>query len=206
MTTTKLEGFGKTTGFGQRLALVVVDMSTGFTDPASPLACDLDGVVVVIADLLAAARCGGHTVIFTKVAYDDAGAEAAALFIEKVPALLALAAGSQWAEIDPRLAPLESESVLTKLWASAFFGTPLDSLLSAAEIDTVVIVGASTSGCVRSTAVDCLQHGYRTIVCADGVGDRNQTSHEVALADLQSRYADVVEAASVADYLRDSQR
>src|SRR4249920_90272 len=113
------DGFHGRPGFGRRPALVVIDVNRGFTDPSSPLVCDLDGVVGAIAQLLDAFRAGGLPVAFTTVAYDDATRRSAAVFIAKVPALLTLEAGSGWEEIDPRLAPAAGEPVFTKLWASA---------------------------------------------------------------------------------------
>jgi maleamate amidohydrolase len=185
-------GFGGRMGFGERPALVVVDMNVGFTDPASPLACPLDGVVAAVQELLRESRAAGFPTIYTTVAYDEGAKRTAAAFIEKVPALLTLEAGSRWVEIDPRIAPQAGEPVLTKLFASAFFGTPLSSLLAAAGCDTLVVTGASTSGCVRATAVDALQHGYRPIVPREAVGDRNPSAHEASLDDIEAKYGDVV--------------
>jgi maleamate amidohydrolase len=188
----KIHGFHGRAGFGDRPAVVVVDMSVGFTDPASPLHCDLEPVVDAIARLLAAARAAGFPVLYTTVAYDDAGKEKAAVFIDKVPALLALEAGSRFVEIDPRLAPRPGEPVVTKLHASAFFGTCADELLKEHGCDTVIVTGASTSGCVRATAVDALQHGYRVVVPREAVGDRNPAAHEANLYDIDAKYGDVV--------------
>ncbi len=188
----RLEGFHGRAGFGRRPALLVVDVNRGFTDPASPLVCDLDGVVEAIRRLLDEARRAGIPVVFTTVAYSDGDRQAAAAFIDKVPALLALEAGTAWVEIDPRIAPLPSEPVLTKLFASAFFGTPLQSLLAAAGCDSLIVTGASTSGCIRATAVDALQHGYRPVVPREAVGDRNPEAHEANLYDIDAKYGDVV--------------
>jgi nicotinamidase-related amidase len=186
------EGFHGRAGLGQRPALLVVDVNVGFTDPASPLVCDLDDVVEAIGRLLAAFRRAGLPVVYTTVAFDDAAKQAAAVFIEKVPALLTLEAGSRWVEIDPRIAPEPGEPVLVKCWASAFFGTALASILATRGCDSVVVTGASTSGCVRATAVDALQHGYRVVVPREAVGDRNPAAHEANLYDLDTKYADVV--------------
>ena len=186
------EGFHGRAGFGATPALVVVDVNRGFTDPASPLVCDLDGVVAAIARLLVAFRGARLPVAYTTVAYDEAAKQAAATFIAKVPALLTLEAGSVWAEIDPRISPRPDEPVLTKLWASAFFGTPLASFLTAHGCDSVVVTGASTSGCIRATAVDALQHGYRVIVPREAVGDRNPAAHEANLYDIDTKYGDVM--------------
>ena len=170
----------------------MIDVNLGFTDPASPLVCDLDSVVEAIARLLEASRAGFAPVVFTTVAYDDAGREEAAVFIDKVPALLTLAQGSRWVEVDPRIAPRPGEPVLTKLFASAFFGTPLAAILEEARCDSVIVTGASTSGCIRATAVDALQHGYRVAVPREAVGDRNPAAHEANLYDIDTKYGDVV--------------
>ena len=193
----RFEGFHGRAGFGEKPALVVVDVNRGFTDPTSPLVCNLDDCVAAIARLLEAFRAAELPVIFTTVCYDDFGKQAAAVFIEKVPALLALEPGSPWVGIDPRIAPAEGEPVLSKYFASAFFGTTLASLLASAGCDTVVVTGASTSGCVRATALDALQHGYRVVVPREAVGDRSADAHEANLYDLDTKYADVVSVEDV---------
>jgi nicotinamidase-related amidase len=126
------------------------------------------------------------------VSYGEADRVVAKRFVEKVPALLALEAGSRFTEIDPRIAPLPHEPVLSKLFASAFFGTPLQSTLAAQNCDSVIVTGASTSGCVRATAVDVLQHGYRLTIPREAVGDRDPAAHEQALHDVDAKYGDVV--------------
>jgi maleamate amidohydrolase len=195
------EGFHGRVGFGKRPALIVVDMSVGFTDPASPLHCELEPVVEAIERLLAVVRAARLPVVYTTVAYDEAAKEKARVFIDKVPALLTLEAGSRWVEIDPRLAPQPGEPVLTKLFASAFFGTTLASLLMVQQCDGVIVTGASTSGCVRATAVDALQHGYRVVVPREAVGDRNPSAHEANLYDLDAKYADVLPLDAVLEHV-----
>src|SRR6266571_5102702 len=197
----KLNGFHGRAGFGKRPALIVVDMSVGFTDPDSPLHCDLEEVVGAIAQLLAASRAARYPVLYTTVAYDDAGKDAATVFIDKVPALLTLEAGSRWVEIDPRLAPQPGELVVKKLFASAFYKTPLASLLAAQQVDGVIVTGASTSGCVRATAVDALQNGYRVVVPREAVGDRNRVAHEANLYDIDAKYGDVLPLEDVLEHL-----
>jgi nicotinamidase-related amidase len=199
----KREGFHGRAGFGSRPALIVVDVTVGFTDASSPLACELEDVVEVIARLLAEARRAGIPVVYTTVSYGDGDRGAAAAFIDKVPALLTLEAGSRWVEVDPRIAPLPDEAVLNKLFASAFFGTPLASLLAAADRDSVIVTGASTSGCVRATVVDALQHGYRPIVPREAVGDRDPAAHAANLHDIDAKYGDVVSAHEVVEYMEE---
>ena len=199
----RFEGFHGRGGLGSRPALLVVDMSLGFTDPGSPLVCDLDDVVAAIERLLRISRAAGFPVIYTTVAYDEGGKQAAAAFIDKVPALLTLEAGTGWVEIDPRIAPQADEPVLTKLFASAFFGTTLASLLVGAGCDSVIVTGASTSGCVRATVVDALQHGYRPLVPREAVGDRNPEAHEASLYDIDAKYGDVVSLDEAVDHLEE---
>jgi maleamate amidohydrolase len=177
---------------GTRPALVVVDLVNGFTDPDSPLYCDADAAVAATARLLDAARAAGVPVAYTTVQYDEAGARVARAFLAKVPALRVLAPGTPWPVVDDRIAPRAGEPVLVKLFASAFFGTPLAAMLAAHGADTVVVTGASTSGCVRATVVDALQHGYRVVVPREGVADRARGPHEAALFDIDAKYGDVV--------------
>jgi nicotinamidase-related amidase len=198
-----LAGFGGRAGLGERPALIVIDVNLGFTDPASPLACDLEDVVEAIGRLLAEARRRRIPIAYTTVSYDEGGKQAAAAFIDKVPALLVLEAGSRWVKIDPRIAPMADEPVLTKLFASAFFGTALASYLAANGCDSLVVTGASTSGCVRATVVDALQHGYRPVVPREAVGDRSRAAHEASLYDIDAKYGDVVSIESVLEHLEE---
>jgi len=197
------EGFHGRAGFGRRPALIVIDVNLGFTAPESPLVCDLEEVVAAIRQLLEEARRAEIPIVFTTVSYTEGDKRTAAAFIDKVPALLTLEAGSRWVEIDPRIAPREDEPVLNKLFASAFFGTALSSLLAANGCDSLIVTGASTSGCVRATAVDALQHGYRPIVPREAVGDRNPDAHAANLYDLDAKYGDVVSLAEVIEHLEE---
>lgn len=185
-------GFGGRQGAGERPALVVIDLNYAFTDPSSPLHCDTDTAVQATAQLLDAARAGNRPVAFTTLAYDEAGRQVARAFIAKAPALTMLAPGSRWSEIDARIAPRAGEPVLVKLFASAFFGTALQPMLTAAGADTLIVTGASTSGCVRATVVDGLQHGLTVIVPREAVADRSAAAHEASLTDIDAKYGDVV--------------
>jgi maleamate amidohydrolase len=178
---------------GRRPCLVVVDLSYGFTDPASPMACDAEEALAANARLLAAARAGGIPRVFTRIEYDEPAKEAARPFLEKMPGLATLGVGTRMAQIDAAIAPQADEPVLTKLFASGFFGTALSSLLAAHGCDSVVITGASTSGCVRATVVDALQHGYRVVVPRTAVADRARAPHDAALFDIEAKYGQVVD-------------
>jgi maleamate amidohydrolase len=198
-----LEGFGGRCGFSHRPALIVVDMTLGFTDPESPLGSDLEEPVANIQKLLEAARRAEIPVVFTTIAYHESDKLTAAAFINKVSALLTLEAGSRWVDIDPRIAPREEEPVLNKLFASGFFGTGLSSALTAAGVDTLIVTGASTSGCVRATVVDALQYGFRPLVPRGAVGDRNPDAHEANLYDVDLKYGDVVSVEETLEYLEE---
>lgn len=194
-------GFGGTAGFGERPALIIIDVNVGFTDPRSPLVCELEDVVESIRRLLEESRRAGIPVVYTTVEYGEGDRVAAKAFIDKIPALTTLAAGSPWVDIDPRIAPLPGEPVLKKLFASAFFGTPLQALLTAHDVDTLIVTGASTSGCVRATVVDAIQHAFRPVVPREAVGDRNPAAHEQNLFDMQAKYGDVVSLDETLAYL-----
>jgi maleamate amidohydrolase len=195
------QGLGRRAEPGTRPALVVVDLVLGFTDPASPLACEADGAVAATAVLLERFRPAGWPVVFTTVVYDVPGALAAAQFLDKVPALAMLAPGAPWVEVDPRLTPAPGEPVISKLFASSFFGTNLATMLTAAGTDTVVVTGASTSGCVRATVVDAMQHGHRVVVTEEAVADRVAGAHAASLADMQAKYAEVMSLADTLAWL-----
>ena len=194
-------GFGGRAGFGERPALLIIDMNNAFTDPASPLVCDLDSVVDAIAQLLEGSRRAGIPIVYTNVIMDAGAQQAAKAFIDKIPVLTFMAPGTKWIEIDDRIAPLPDEAVIVKNFASAFFGTALSSLLASAGRDSVIVTGASTSGCVRASVVDCLQHGYRPLIPREAVGDRNQAAHEANLYDMDAKYGDVVSLDETLEYL-----
>lgn len=176
----------------RRYALVLVDLSVGFTDPSrSRLAAPCDEVIEANRRLLAAFRERGDPVFFTTVAYD--AADQSRVFREKLPALNDLVAGSPLVEIDARVAPVAGETVVVKRAASGFFGTDLAARLRAAGVDGVVVTGLTTSGCVRATALDALQHDLRVLIPEQAVGDRDEAAHRANLRDLQLKYADVVD-------------
>lgn len=194
-------GFGRRLGFGRRPALLVVDLVQAYADPDSPMYAAAETAVGPASLVLLEARAAGVPVIFTKVLLGPGGQDGG-LFAWKIPALELFVEGSPFGEIVDGLAPRQDEAVLTKQYASAFFGTPLDTMLRRADVDTVVIVGCSTSGCVRATAVDAVQLGFRPIVVADAVADRDPRPHEQSLFDLDAKYADVVLADDVVSHLR----
>ncbi|RNJ22033.1 isochorismatase family protein [Halosegnis longus] len=192
--------FGESVGLGEQPALVVIDLINAFTDPESNLGSDVSDVLDQTERLLAAFRDHDLPRYFTTVAYEDSYGDAG-MFIEKVPAMRELKLGTDRVAVDDQIAPIGDERVIFKKYASAFFGTDLQTELTTHRVDTLVLVGVTTSGCIRATAVDSLQHGYRTIVPADAVGDRAEGPHRANLFDIDAKYGDVVQTDDVITHL-----
>lgn len=196
---------GQSVTLGARPAVLVVDFSRGFTDPESTMGSELTREVEATNRLLAAAREREIPVIFTTIGFEP-NLKDGSLWLEKAPGLGELIIGSKWVEIDPRLERRDEETVILKKGASAFFGTNLPSILVSQGVDTIVMCGATTSGCIRATAVDLLQYGYPTLVPRECVGDRAQAPHEANLVDIQAKYADVVSVEDVLAYIESVSR
>ena len=186
-------------GLGQHPALVLVDIIRGFTDPDCPLGSEADDVVEANRKLLAAFRSKGLPVFFTTVVYHND--QQARVFRDRVPALDLLTPDSHWIEVDPRLEPRAGERIVEKQWASGFFKTDLDESLRELGVDSLVVTGLTTSGCVRATAVDGLQYDYKVVVPAEAVGDRNLDAHCANLFDINAKYADVLDLDTVLNYI-----
>ena len=186
-------------GLTSRPALLLVDMINGFTDPACALGTACPEVVAANVQLLKAFRALGLPVFFTTVVYHSE--QQAEVFRRKVPALNVLQPDSHWVKVDSALEPLEGEPVIEKQWASAFFATDLDQQLSALGVDSLVVTGLTTSGCVRASAVDGLQNDYQVVIAEEAVGDRNPEAHRANLFDLNAKYADVLPVAQVLSQL-----
>jgi nicotinamidase-related amidase len=185
----------KPQGLGQRPALLLVDLIEGFTDPDCALGSEADEVIAANRRLLDVFRASGLPVAYTTVVYrDDSQAR---VFRDRVPALELLKPGTRWVEIDARVAPRAGEPVFEKQWASAFFRTGLDEYLRDEGVDSLIVTGLTTSGCVRATAVDGLQHDYKVVVPREAVGDRNEDAHRANLFDLNAKYADVLDLEQV---------
>jgi nicotinamidase-related amidase len=182
---------GESVTMGSRPAVLVVDFSCGFTDPECALGSDLSAEVEATRRLLDAAREKGLPVMFTTIGFEPSLKDGG-LWLQKVPSLGDLQLGGRWVEIDPRLERRPEETLIVKKGASAFFGTNLAAVLISQRVDSVIMCGATTSGCIRATAIDLLQHGFPTLVPRECVGDRAQAPHEANLFDIQAKYADVV--------------
>lgn len=197
--------FGGRLGWGRTPALLLVDVVAAYLTPGSALDLGERGAhaLQACAQLLAAARTGGIAVVHTQVVY-TVGMADAGVFGRKVPALGVFAADAEGGMglIAPELTPRAGEVVVTKQYASAFFGTSLAVTLTAAGVDTVVVGGFSTSGCVRASATDAVQHGFTPIVVGDACGDRTAAVHEANLFDLDAKYADVVDLDEALTHLK----
>ncbi len=193
---------GHKLGFGKKPALIVVDFQLGFTVPEqSPLAGNLDAEVTATNELIAAARKKDIPVIFTVVGYDPHRQDDAGLWPEKAPSLRMLTLGSDLVKLDPRLNQEPGDLVITKKYASGFFGTYLASTLTMQSVDTAIVTGCTTSGCVRATVMDALANGFRPIVPIECVGDRAQEPHQANLFDIGAKYGDVMPLQEVLAYL-----
>ena len=167
LTNYQSKGFAARSGYGKRPGLLIVDYMTGFTDPNSPLGGDFSSQLDATNDLLDSFRRAALPVVYTVIEY-DANFRDAGVFIKKVPSLSVLLRGSPMCEIDDKIKPQPGEYIVSKKFASSFFGTNLDTYFRNHGVDTVVIVGCTTSGCVRASAIDSLQHGFQTIVVREG--------------------------------------
>jgi len=196
----KTAGFSKRLGFGQRPALVVIDFCHAYLDESSPLYAGVEDARAASERLLIASRNAGIPIIHTRVEFQSDGADGG-VFFRKVDALKCFIAGNPLGEPGPGLEPLPGEVIVTKQYASAFFGTSMASTLTALGVDTLIHAGVSTSGCVRATALDACQHGFVPIVVREAVGDRDQGVHDANLFDLDAKYADVVSEAATLIYL-----
>ena len=193
-------GFAQRVGWGDRPAILVIDLTNGFTDPDSPVGGDLDSVISETNRVLKVGRAASLPVMFTSIAYDDPDLEGG-YWVKKIPALRVLKMDEGTVQVDSRLGRRQSEPLLFKRFTSAFFGTNLQSLLQSMRIDTLVICGTSTSGCIRSTACDAVQMGFRCIVPETAVGDRAEAPHIANLFDINAKYADVVPIKEVLEEL-----
>ena len=185
--------WGQRIGFGNKPALLMVDFMQGYTQQGAPLFAQ--GVVNAVAEsagLLACARAHGVLVVHTNIRYHPGHFADGGIWVKKAPVMKDMVEGNPLAAFCDAVKPAPDEVVISKQYASSFFGTSLASLLHAQGIDTIVLAGCSTSGCIRATAVDAVQHGFRTIVVRECVGDRHSAPHEANLFDIDSKYGDVV--------------
>ena len=195
------KGFMNRSGYGTKPALLVVDFIYGFTDPTTPLGGDFSKELAVTADLLETFRAAQLPIVYTTIAYEP-GFKDGGVFVKKIPSLKILEVGSKMAEVDNRIRPRPDEYVALKKYASAFFDTDVDAYLKARSVDTIIMTGCTTSGCIRASAIDSMQYGYLTVVVEEGVGDRAQGPHDANLFDIDAKYGDVVSVDEVNSYMK----
>ncbi|HTV28526.1 MAG TPA: isochorismatase family protein [Xanthobacteraceae bacterium] len=188
-------------GFGLAPAVIVVDLVKAFTNPDMMLGANLDREITATNKLLGAAHDSHVPVFLSVVSYDDDDLKDAGIWSLKQKGSVTLRSGTEGVKLDPRLSLKKGDSLISKKYASCFFGTDLVPRLNTYRIDTLIIAGCTTSGCVRATAVDALQNGFRPMVVREAVGDRSQRAHEQSLFDLQAKYADVVPLDETLSYL-----
>lgn len=194
--------FGRRLRPGCRPAIVVIDLTVGFTDPTCPLGADLDEVVSATRSLLDVARERNVPIIFTTIALASDAIEGS-VWRRKLPGLEWLTEGSRWVEIDERMARRPEEPIVVKRAASAFTGTGLASILTTLQVDSLIVCGASTSGCVRATTVDACMAGWPAFVPRECVGDRSSAQHDANLIDIDLKYGDVISVAEATSMLVD---
>lgn len=192
-------------GFGLRPALILIDFCQGYFDPSCELYAGVEDAMASALRVREAARTAGLPVILTNVVYHPGGIDGGRFF-EKAAPLRNFIKGSPMGEFGPGLVPHEDELVVSKQYPSAFFGTSLASTLTAAGIDSVLLAGLTTSGCVRATCIDSMSHGFRTAVVAEACGDRHSAPHEANLFDMNAKYADVVSEAEALAFLQGLKR
>lgn len=189
-------------GFGKKSALIIIDFMKGYTTEGAPLYAP--GVVSAVQqtpELLTAARAASISILHTIVRYTEPHFADSGIWTQKAPVLKCLVEGNPYAEICDEVLPIAGEMIITKQYASAFFGTHLSATLTGLGVDTLIITGCTTSGCIRASAVDCLQNGFRPIVVEECVGDRHDGPHEANLFDINAKYGDVVKKEEVLDHL-----
>lgn len=195
-------GFSGRVGWGERPAILVIDLAQAWTSPTEELGSDVEDVVSATTRLLAVAREQDVPIIFTTMAYDPALIGAGPVALAKTPHLKKMISGSDLVQLRPELQKRENEPLVEKPHASAFFGTNVLSMLVGLEADTVIVVGVSTSGCIRSTCESAFNNNFRVILPEEAVADRSHTAHQAALLDIDARMGDVMPLDDVITHLQ----
>jgi maleamate amidohydrolase len=188
-------------GFGARPALILIDFCHAYFDPECDLFADVQNALDSALRVRAAARAAGIPIILTNVVYHPSAINGGRFF-EKAAPLKNFIQGNPMGRWADGLEPYGDELVVSKQYPSAFFGTSLASTLTALGVDSVLLTGLTTSGCVRATCVDAMSHGFRTAVIAEACGDRHAAPHEANLFDMNAKYADVVGETDALTFLR----
>ncbi len=192
--------YNRRVGFGARPALILIDFCQGYFDPTCELYAGVEDALAAALRVRVAAHTAGVPVVLTNVVYHPGGRDGGRFF-EKAAPLHNFVRGNPMGAWPAGLTPRDDELVIAKQYPSAFFGTSLASTLTAMGVDSVLLTGLTTSGCVRASCVDAMSHGFRTAVVADACGDRHPAPHEANLFDMNAKYADVVGEAEAVAFL-----
>jgi maleamate amidohydrolase len=195
------QGFGNKLGIGAAPALLIVDFVNGFADPQVFGGGNIPEAIAATVPLLELAREFAWPVAMTRMVFADDGSDAN-IFSAKVPSLLGLTEASTISQIVPELSPRAGELIVRKRHPSAFFGTDLTQWLTARRVDTAIVAGCTTSGCIRASVIDAMCHGYRPVVVTDCVGDRASGPHDANLFDMGQKCADLLSSAAVNEQFR----
>ena len=187
-------------GFGKRPALVLVDFAHAYFDKECPLFAGVDDALASALRVRDAAHEAGIPVVLTRVLYRPDGSDGGRFF-QKAKPLEAFIEGRRTADFADGLTPRDDEIIVTKQYPSAFFATSLASTLHTLGVDSVILTGLTTSGCVRASCVDSMSHGFATSVVREACGDRHEAPHEANLFDMNAKYADVVSEAAIIQHL-----
>lgn len=192
--------------FGSKPCVLVIDFCKAYTQPDSKWYCGDENCGVVPAvkqsvELIAKAREVGIPVIYTTVIFEKDGSDDNLMFLRKVPSIKVWTKDNPLCEFCPEIAPMAGDRILNKKCPGAFFGTSLQSILSSHGIDTCILIGCSTSGCIRATAVEGMQHGFFMVIPKECVGDRTQPVHDANLLDMNAKVCDVTTKAGCLKYL-----
>ena len=193
-------GYNRRLGFGERPALILIDFVEAYFDKSSPLFAGVDDALACAIRVRGAARRAGVFVIYTNVVFTKGGVNGG-IFMKKVPTLSIMEEDKPLGAWPKGLEPGDGELVISKQYPSSFFGTSLSSTLTALGIDTLILTGLTTSGCVRATCIDTVSYGFRPIIVGDACGDRDDRPHEANLFDMNAKYGDVVGETEVTEYL-----
>ena len=193
------QNFGNISGIGSNPALLIVDFVNGFTDPNQFVGGNINDAINKTSELLKFSRLQKFPIAMTRVVYADNGSDNG-IFCIKAPALSNLTESNPSSQIVEELSPIAGEYIVRKTQPSAFFGTNLVGWLTSKSVDTVLVTGCTTSGCVRASVIDSMSYNFRTVVVTDGVGDRAIGPHEANLFDMQQKYADLMSVEEIIKY------
>ena len=195
------QNFGNSSGIGDTPALLIVDFVNGFADPDQFGGGNIQAAIDKTVELLAFARAQNMPIATTRVVYADDGSDNG-VFCLKAPSLADLTEDAPASQIVEASAPIEGEYVVRKTQPSGFFGTDLADWYQGQGVDTVLVTGCTTSGCIRASVIDAMSHNFKTVVVTDCVGDRALGPHEANLFDMGQKYADLMTAVDVMTALK----